>query len=117
VSGRNGPAWIEHGPLTIRSDPEAGGAVHVVELYGELDLAGVDFLAAELARVEASDAERILVDLSALEFMDSAGLRVLLQAAQRSAQNSARLSFLRPQGLVARVIDLTQADRLLPFAD
>jgi anti-sigma B factor antagonist len=116
MKGADGVVWAERGPLTIRSERELE-ATYVVELYGELDLAGVEFVADELARVEESDAARILVDLSALEFVDSSGLRVLLHAAQRSAAGSGRLAFLRPQGAVARVMALTQMDSLLPFAD
>jgi anti-sigma B factor antagonist len=116
LDGADGAVWSERGPLSIRCERELEGT-YVVELCGELDLAGIEFVADELARVEESDAVRILVDLSGLEFADSAGLRVLLQAAQRSAGNSGRLTFLRPQGAVARVMSLTQMDTLLPFDD
>jgi anti-anti-sigma factor len=116
TDGSGGATWTERGPLTIRTERELE-ATYVVELYGELDIAGLDFVADELARVEESDAQRILVDLSALEFIDSSGLRVLLEAAARSARDSGRVSFLRPQGAVARVMALTQMDERLPFAD
>jgi anti-anti-sigma factor len=64
---------IEHGPLTIRSSRQDDE--HVVALYGELDLGGVDAVKDEMRRVERTAADRIVVDLSALEFMDSSGLR------------------------------------------
>jgi anti-anti-sigma factor len=108
--------WIEDGPLAIRSEREPR-ELHVVEVYGELDLSSVETFDAELRRVEATDVKQIIVDLSALDFIDSAGIRVLLQAETRSRQDSCRLTFLRSQGAVERVLELVQARSFLTFAD
>ena len=108
--------WIEHGALSIRTerDPEE---VCVVEFYGELDLAGIEVAANELRRCEQTDAEEIIVDLSGLDFIDSSGLRVLLETYQEEGQNGNRLRFLRGSEPVERVMHLTCLDEVLPFAD
>jgi anti-sigma B factor antagonist len=108
--------WIEDGPLTIRAEREPK-ELYVVEVYGELDLSCVATLDAEIRRIEASDVEQIIIDLSGLDFIDSTGIGVLLEAEARSRQNSRRVSFLRGQGSVERVLELVQADSLLTFAD
>lgn len=108
--------WVENGPLTIRAEREPN-ELYVVELYGELDLSGIETVEAELRRVELTDVEQIIVDLSGLDFIDSTGIRVLLEAETRSRQGSDRLSFLRGQGSVERVLKLVQADSLLTFMD
>jgi anti-sigma B factor antagonist len=113
---RSGGTWIERGPLVIRSrrDPDS---VHVLELYGELDLSGAEVLSRELQQAEASHAKQILVDLSRLDFIDSSGMRVLMQAYDRSRRNSSRLSLLRGTGQVAQVMAVTKLDSVLPFSD
>jgi anti-anti-sigma factor len=103
------------GTLTLTSERE--GDMHVVALAGELDLANAADVAQELARVEATDAEAIVVDLSQLEFIDSTGIRVLLEADARSRSDSCRLTLLRPPDRVLRVFKITGIDSRLPFAD
>jgi anti-anti-sigma factor len=106
---------LEAGHLTLRSVRE--GDDHCVALFGELDIASADALEAEVRRVEATDAKRIVVDLSALEFMDSTGIRVLLALDARSRSDGNRLGLLRGPPAVHQVLQITQTDTLLPFLD
>jgi anti-sigma B factor antagonist len=108
---------IKHRPgeLTISSERE--GDVHVIAVTGELDLATAAELEQELLRVEATDAESIVVDLAGLRFMDSTGIRVMIAADARSRADSQRLALLRGPDAVQRVFELTGVVDLLPFAD
>jgi len=106
---------IELGQLTLRSERE--GEIHTICLIGELDLATADPVQAELERVEATDAAAIVLDLSDLTFMDSTGVRLLVNAQARSRADSNRLTLLRGRAAVQRVLELTGVDALLPFAD
>ena len=106
---------IELGDLTVRSEREAD--VHIVALSGELDLATADSVEAELERVEAGDAASIVLDLSGLTFMDSTGVRLLIQAHARSRADANRLTLRRGPAAVQRVMELSGVDALLPFAD
>ena len=106
---------LRPGELTITSERE--GDVHVIALAGELDLATADQLAQELLRVEATDAESIIVDLARLRFIDSTGMRVIIAADERSRQDSQRLALLRGPDAVQRVFELTGVIDFMPFAD
>jgi len=106
---------IEHGPLAVRSTRQEDE--HVVALYGELDLAGVEVVEAEMRRVELTDAGRIIVDLSGLEFMDSTGLRTMLQIHARSCADGDRVLFLRGGPVVQRLFEITGVESRLPFLD
>src|SRR4051794_27023055 len=64
-----------------------------LRLSGELDLASLDKLRDAIGVAEASKANKIVVDLGDLEFMDSTGLGVLLQAYTQSRRNGQRLRF------------------------
>lgn len=88
-----------------------------LSLYGELDLATADVFESALGDVEDGDAERIVVDLSGLSFIDSTGLATLIEAEKRSRLDSSRLAFLRGPGHVQRLFKLTQVEDFLPFAD
>jgi len=50
---------------------------------------------------------------SGLSFLDSASLRVLILAARALRGRHGTLVFARPQPLVARLLEITGADRLL----
>ena len=102
------------GSLALRS--ERDGETHVVALLGELDIAGAPALEEELLRVEESDAERIVIDLSSLEFIDSTGIRLVVMAADRCSADS-RLTLLRGPKQVHRVFEITDLASRLPFAD
>ncbi|MDQ3723099.1 MAG: STAS domain-containing protein [Actinomycetota bacterium] len=101
------------GSLAVRSERE--GEAHIIELIGELDLAGAPRLEQALRDAEAGDASSIVVDLGALDFIDSTGLRLLVMAAERLKEG--RFSLLRGSRQVHRVFEMTDLVDRLPFAD
>jgi anti-anti-sigma factor len=96
---------------------ERAGDVHVIALFGELDLAAADSVEEELRRVEATDASSIVVDLSGLTFMDSTGARLVWQADARSRAGANRLTLRRGPRVVQRVFEISGVADLLPFTD
>ena len=109
--------WTEHGPLSIRSERDPC-ELYVVEVYGELcGLDCAELLASTLRRVESSDVDEIIVDLSALDRIDPEGLRVLADANARCQERSRALVFLRGSGQVDQVFSHAQLHSQLPFAD
>jgi len=102
------------GSLVLRSNRD--GETHIIELLGELDIAGAPTLEEEFLLVEASDARAIICDLGALDFIDSTGIRLLVMAADRSAADG-RFTILRGPPQVHRVFEITDLVARLPFAD
>jgi anti-sigma B factor antagonist len=87
-----------------------------VWVKGEMDLAVIGLVDREVERAEATDASKIVLDLGGLEFMDAAGVRLLVHLNERSQSNGGRLRICgncAPQ--VRRVLDLTGVSELLPF--
>jgi anti-sigma B factor antagonist len=105
----------ELGQLKVLSERE--GDVHTIALAGELDLVAARRVERELERVEATDVLSIVVDLSALTFMDPTGVRLLIDAQARSRTDGDRLLLLRGPAGVQRVFELCGVDGLLPFAE
>ncbi len=56
----------------------------VLELHGELDLSAAPLLASEIERAENGEHGALVLDLEDLDFVDSAGLRVILAAHERA---------------------------------
>lgn len=106
---------VELGRLHIHSEREAD--VHAIVLRGEFDLAYAREVERELKRVEASDARSIILDLSGLRFIDSTGIRLILEAQVRSQQDANRLVLLRAPRMVQRVFTIAGVEKMLPFAD
>jgi anti-sigma B factor antagonist len=75
----------------------------IVTASGQVDLATGTQLAEALAQADR-DGAAVVVDLAAVDFLDSAGVRVLVEAARRG---SGTLSIRGAQGWVARVLDIT----------
>lgn len=103
------------GALSMRRAVE--GDACVISLYGELDLASADSFELELRHAERGEAPGVVIDLSSLEFLDSTGLRAILNALRRMQERGKQMTLLRGPRQVHRVFELTGLDATLPFAD
>jgi len=101
------------GFLDVRNERQ--GDIHAIVLTGELDLAGVADVTRELRLAETSDARRIVLDLTGLTFIDSSGVRMVVEAHARSRANGDRLALTLAPGPVQRVFDMTDLSGRLPF--
>ncbi len=101
--------------LVIRTERDLEGVVLV--LYGHLDLASAPALAQALRRSESTGFQRIVIDLSALELIDTAGIHALRQQQQRLLENGRQLTLLRGPRAVHAVFERSGALHLFSFAD
>jgi anti-anti-sigma factor len=69
-----------------------------------------DVLDAQIARKP----RKLIIDLAALRFMDSAALYVLLTASRSLAGQGGTLALASPTRVVAAVLRLSQAARIVP---
>jgi anti-anti-sigma factor len=99
--------------VQVRSEDRAT----IVAVKGELDLASSPALEQELERVNRSDTEVVILDLSELEFMDSTGLSVVVRANQRAQDSGKRFGVLKGSPQVQRLLSLTGVDERITVAD
>jgi len=114
------PAATGSGPFSdaarIKVSVSMRGNVATMELSGELDMASKGKLDAEIRAVLASDCEHVVLDLRGLGFMDSTGLRLLLQLDARSREDGFRLWIVSSEkDPIHKVLRLTGADKFLPL--
>ena len=96
---------------------ERSADVVLVTLRGELDLrAGVE-LEPELERLGNCDHDVVALDLRSLEFLDSSGLGVIVQAAQMLDYAGRRLVLVRGPQSVQRMFEITRMTERLEFVD
>ncbi|MDP9188800.1 MAG: STAS domain-containing protein [Actinomycetota bacterium] len=108
-------AYVSNGPLQIRS--ERWPSAYVVSVSGELDFATSGCFDEELQKARRTDAPRIILDLCALQFIDSAGLRVLVQAEIASREESQGLFLTRGAHQVERMLEITGVRKKFRFLD
>ena len=97
--------------LSVRVEPATAGA-SVVSLSGELDLSTIPRVESRLFE-EMRSADRLVVDLSRLSFIDSSGIGLLIKAF-RSTEGSLHVVIAR-ESQVERVFTLAGIDRALPI--
>jgi anti-anti-sigma factor len=86
----------------------------VLTVHGELDLASADEVSARLADLRAAG-EPVLLDLDALDFMDSSGLRVVLNAAETSDATGWPFTLTAGPDQVQRLFESTRVTDRLPI--
>ena len=85
---------------------ERDPARFVVTVAGELDLSQAEELGARLDAL-IKPGGIVALDVAGLTFMDSTGLRVLLQATAHAAARGAGFRLVAPQAAVLRVLELS----------
>jgi anti-sigma B factor antagonist len=90
------------GLATIESARDEAGVL-VVKLTGEVDISNAEPIGETLEILVGSDARTLVVDLAALDFMDSAGIAMLLRAAARVDSVEIR----NPSSVMRRIIECT----------
>jgi anti-sigma B factor antagonist len=89
----------------------------VISITGELDLASSPSLEQHLERLASTDTALVIVDLRALEFMDSTGLSVLVRSHQRAEEHDQRLVLVKGPQQVQRLLSLTGVEGRLTLVD
>jgi anti-sigma B factor antagonist len=86
----------------------AGADLTVLELEGELDLLTAGRLGTELDREVRQGEGDVVVDLRHADFVDSAGLHILLNAQRRLTRRSRSLGVVCAPGPVRRTFELAK---------
>ena len=96
---------------------QENGGVALVSLSGELDISAVAQVEEELQKVEAKGPQAVVLDLRNLTFMDSSGLRLVLEADMRARREARRFAIVPGPEAVHRVFLIALLDKRLEFVD
>lgn len=91
--------------MTVPDTPLAiNPTAHGFAVVGEIDAHTAPAIAAAVAEITGSTLE---IDLSGVDFVDSSGLRALIEAHQRLEADGGSLTLVRPSAVVARLFDIS----------
>ncbi|MGH2892378.1 MAG: STAS domain-containing protein, partial [Solirubrobacteraceae bacterium] len=106
---------VRRANLAIRQiDPTKADAT--LALSGELDMSTIDALSGQVDTQLQRPLECLTLDLHDVAFMDSTGLRLLIELHERAQRENWLLRLIGPRHEAAsRVLQITGADVALPF--
>lgn len=93
------------------------GGVTLVRPTGDLDAYTAVGFRTDLHDATGGEARLVIVDLTAVTFIDSAGLGALVGAHRRMRECGGLLRIVRPPQLVHRAFELTGLDEVLDLRD
>jgi anti-anti-sigma factor len=93
------------------------GPVTIMRAEGRLDATSAPEADRRLAALSEGGARQIVLDLSGVEYVSSAGLRVFLAAAKRMQRAQGRLALAAPAPQVREILDLAGFAAILPVCE
>lgn len=92
-----------------------GGDVYKINLSGRMDIDGVGSIETRFAGMTAAPRLAIIVDMSAVPFMSSIGIRSLLMNAKAVGRRGGKFVVLNPNENVRSVLVSAAIDQLIPI--
>ncbi|MEO3872776.1 STAS domain-containing protein [Nonomuraea sp. B12E4] len=87
--------------------------ITVVTIAGELDGTNNEALESYIKDARRASGEQLVLDLTEPSFMDSSGLRVLLDTYHLTSREGAHVQLGNPRGEPARLLSATKVDTIL----
>ncbi len=112
ASGAHNKADMDVGNQLAIQRSAAPGHV-TLTATGEIDLASVGLLEAEIDESLASGVDLLVIDLMGVTFLDSTGLRSLLSTHTKLNESGGRLALVVTGGPVMRLFDVTGIESAL----
>lgn len=104
------------GPEAFAIEETAAGGAVTLSVRGELDMHTATLLAERIEASLAPGGHELRLDLGELAFMDSSGLRLLIDLHRRSQRDGWRLRLVAPRREEAALaLRVSGADTALPF--
>jgi anti-sigma B factor antagonist len=88
--------------------------VRRIKLAGRMDVEGSGEIDLKFTSLTASRQAFVIVDLALVDFLSSLGLGTLVRSAKAQMSRHGRVVLLSPQPHVAKVLETTQVDRIVP---
>jgi anti-anti-sigma factor len=97
--------------LDIRTEDD----VVIASLSGEIDLANARAIGSLIAGAVSNDAVGVVLDLSDTSYLDSSGVHLIFDLAERLSGRQQRLALVVPEGSrIRRVLDLVNVQAAVP---
>jgi anti-anti-sigma factor len=88
--------------------------VRRIKLAGRMDVEGSREIDLKFTSLTAARQAFVIIDLSLVDFLSSLGLGTLVRSAKAQMSRHGKVVLLSPQANVAKVLETTQVDQILP---
>ena len=93
------------------------GGIAIVAVKGRLDADSASEAEKTVNGILEGDTNRMLFDLGALDYLSSAGLRVLLSAAKEIKRRDGKIVLCSLNAFVKEIFEVSGFESLIPLAD
>jgi anti-sigma B factor antagonist len=104
---------VEANDMDLTFEDSTLGAWNLLSVSGELDMHTSPALQQRLDALSVGDAPKVAVDLSAVPFMDSSTLGVLVANLKRIRERGGNLALVGVAGSPQKVLSITGIDRII----
>lgn len=102
-------------PFRLGFDPHR--ATIVVTAHGEIDIATAAEVSGRLREVMEAGFQRVVLDLREVSFIDSSGLRAVIEARAASQETEVEFALVPGPEAVQRLFEVTGTKAILNFID
>lgn len=97
------------------SHNDVGENLRKIVISGRLDMPGTDSIASQLVELAAAPKKGVVVDLSAVKFLASIGIRALISSAKAVQQRGGKMVLVvNDSSTVMMSLEATGVDELIP---
>jgi len=86
-----------------------------INLSGRMDIEGVSHIETKLAEMTSSPCVAFIIDMSAVPYMSSIGIRALLINAKAVGKRGGKFILLNPEQNVKNVLETSGIDQIIPI--
>jgi len=98
-------------------DITADGDVVMARLRGEIDLSNAKAIGSLVSGAVPNEASGVVLDLTDVTYLDSSGVHLVFELAERLGSRQQNLALVLPEGArIHRVLDLVNVRAVLPVA-
>jgi anti-sigma B factor antagonist len=103
--------------IDIKVTTREAGDRTVIDVEGEVDVFTAPKLRETIIACISEGKDKLIVNLSGVDFMDSTGLGVLVGGLKRVKERNGELAIAGAQGTVLRVLNVTGLNAVFPLHD
>jgi anti-sigma B factor antagonist len=103
--------------INTREAPCSNGTCVILDLEGELDTYSCPSLRETVVRLVDEGKKQILLNMGAVEYIDSAGLGTLVGGLKRASENGGKLKIFNANAQIQKVFNITGLVRVFEQFD
>ena len=101
--------------MELRTDVSEIEGWTVVAVHGEIDVATSPSLREQMIDLVSNGATRLVLDLEAVDFLDSTGLGTIVSVLKRARTHDGDLRLVCTEARIRRLFEITGLDKAVPL--